>query len=222
MKKMRIQKLITEANEQVHLIWHNLGYLYRFLIFITPFLTIALYFVFVLDYLDSDSAQKYGISAFLYLFPPLGKESIIPLMLSSSESLSPPEWLSFLGKNIVGPSLPAWTAWSMVIAIDIISSAIIAYNWWFAELIITHIPFLDRGYTKLQTRAEKFRQRKLLTISLLLFMIIPFQGTGGISTTIISRAIGLNVQKTIAIVFIGSIITTTTWILWWLGFFTFF
>jgi len=58
--KMRIQKLIADAYEQVHRVWHNLGYLYKFLVFITPFLTIAFYFAFVFDYLPSDAAGKYG------------------------------------------------------------------------------------------------------------------------------------------------------------------
>jgi len=52
-------------------------------------------------------------------------------------------------------------------------------------------------------------------------MIIPFQGTGGISTTIIARLLGLSARKSVAIVMIGSTITTSIWILSWLGFFSF-
>ncbi len=198
---MKIQKIINDTYEQIHRIRTNLAYLYKFIKFVTPFLTIAFYFVFVFDYLAPDTAGKYGALVLAYLFPPAGKESIIPLMLSSD--------------------IPIWIVWSTIIIMDVISASIIAYNWWFAELIITHIPFLDRGYAWLQRKAEKFKKKKLLTLSLLLFMIVPFQGTGGISTPILSRFLGVEAKKTVLIVFAGSMITTTLWILWWKGFLDF-
>ena len=217
---MRIPKLATEAYDQVHRIWHNLGYLYRFLVFIIPWLTVALYFSLVLNYLPSEEANKYSVSALAYLFPPFGKESIIPYMLSSGDSLSLPSWLSGLGSG-VGPALPAWATWSMIVVMDVICAAILAYSWWFAEFIIVRIRLLNRAYRSLQRKADKYRQKRLLTISLLIFMMIPFQGTGGISTTIIARLLGVSAKKTICIVFLGSLITTTVWIMWWLGFFEF-
>ena len=217
---MRIPKLATEAYDQVHRIWHNLGYLYRFLVFIIPWLTVALYFSLVLNYLPSEEANKYSVSALAYLFPPFGKESIIPYMLSSGDSLSLPSWLSGLGSG-VGPALPAWATWSMIVVMDVICAAILSYSWWFAEFIIVRIRLLNRAYRSLQGKADKYRQKRLLTISLLIFMMIPFQGTGGISTTIIARLLGVSAKKTICIVFLGSLITTTVWIMWWLGFFEF-
>ena len=218
---MKIPRLVTEAYEQVHRIWHNLGYLYKFLVFIVPWLTVALYFALVLDYLPAAEAQKYGVSAIAYLFPPFGKESIIPYMLSSGEGLSLPGWLSWVDGGVVGPALPGWTVWSMIVVMDVISSAILAYSWWFAEFIIVRIRILDRAYKALQRRAEKYRKKRLLTVSLLIFMMIPFQGTGGISTTIVARLLGVSAKKTIMIVFVGSLVTTTVWILWWLGFLNF-
>jgi uncharacterized membrane protein len=218
---MKIPRLVTEAYDQVHRIWHNLGYLYKFLVFITPWLTVGLYFALVLDILAPAEAQKYGVSAIAYLFPPFGKESIIPYMLSSGEGLSLPGWLSWADGGVVGPALPGWTVWSMIVIMDVISSAILAYSWWFAEFIIVRISLLNRAYKALQRRADKYRKKRLLTVSLLIFMMIPFQGTGGISTTIVARLLGVSAKKTIMIVFAGSLITTTVWILWWLGFLNF-
>ena len=217
---MRVPKIVTEAYDQVHRLWHNLGYLYRFLVFITPWLTVALYFALIINHLPQEEANKYGISALAYLFPPFGKESIIPYMLSSEDTLSLPSWLSGLGSG-VGPALPAWVTWSMIVVMDVICAAILAYSWWFAEFIIIRIRLLNRAYRALQRKAEKYRQKRLLTISLLIFMMVPFQGTGGISTTIIARLLGVSAKKTILIVFLGSLITTTVWIMWWLGFFEF-
>ena len=201
MVKMKIQmkfpKLVRDAYDQFQMIKNNLAVFYKFLIFVTPFLTIAYYFIFVLDYLPGDVAGKYGALTVAYFFPPAGKESIIPAMLTSG--------------------VPPWIVWSTMIIMDVISASIIAYNWWFPELIITHVPFLDRGYAWLQRRAEKFKKRKLLTLSLVLFMIIPLQGSGGISTPILARLLGVKAKKTVMIVSIGSTITTTLFILWWMG-----
>ena len=88
-------------------------------------------------------------------------------------------------------------------------------------MIINHIGIIKRGYVWLHKRAEKFKKMKWINVGLLLFMIIPFQGTGGISTTIISRLLGLSAKRTVAIVFAGSIITTSIYILWWMGFLNF-
>lgn len=198
---MKIPKIINDAYEQIYKMRHNLAHLYKFLILAVPFLTIAFYFVFVFDYLPPELEAKYGALTLAYFIPPAGKESIIPLMLKAQ--------------------IPTWVVGSTIVIMDIISSAIIAYNWWFVEFIINHIPLLDRGYTWLQKKAEKFRKKKLLTLSLVIFMIIPFQGSGGISTPILARLLGVKARKTVAIVFTGSTITTTLFILSWLGVFNF-
>ena len=69
----------------------------------------------------------------------------------------------------------------------------------------------------LQKKAEKFKKKKLLTLSLIIFMIIPFQGSGGISTPILARLLGVKAKKTVMIVLVGSTITTTLFTLSWLG-----
>jgi len=203
--KIKINEFIVNSYNQLSRIKSNLAILYKFLIFITPFLTVAYYFIFIFSILPSNATTKYTALVLAYFFPPAGKESVIPLMLSSQ----------------VGPPISPWIAGSTIVILDVISSAIIAYNWWFAELIINHIGILQRGYTGLQERAKKFKKAKWLDLALLLFMIIPFQGTGGISTTIVARLLGLSARKSVTIVMIGSTITTSIWILSWLGFFSF-
>jgi uncharacterized membrane protein len=200
---MKLPKLLHDAYEQFQNIKNNLGILYKVLIFITPFLTIAYYFIFVFNYLPSDSVGKYGGLTLAYFIPPAGKESIILAMLSD---------------NKLGASLPVSIVWSTIIIMDLISAIIVAYNWWFPEMIIKRISLLRRGYDWLQRKAEKFKKKKLLTLSLIVFMIIPFQGSGGISTPILARLLGVKAKKTVMIVFVGSTITTTLFTLSWLGF----
>ncbi len=201
---MRITKAISKIFDQFKDIRRNLLTMYKFLIFIIPFLTIAYYFIFVFDYLPASLTGKYGGLVIAYFVPPAGKESIIPLMLTD---------------NTLGSSIPAWIVASTIIIMDVICSFIIAYNWWFVELIFQHIPFLNRGYVWLQKKSEKYRKREWITISLIIFMIIPFQGTGGINTPILARLLGVKAKKTVLICFIGSAITTILWIFWWFGFF---
>ncbi|MEM1514298.1 MAG: small multi-drug export protein [Candidatus Thermoplasmatota archaeon] len=198
---MKILDAINEVYKQIQKTRYSLSHLYKLLIFITPFLTIAFYFAFVFDYLPPELEGKYAGLVIGYFFPPFGKESIIPLML--------------------GFKIPVWITGSTIIIMDIISSAIIAYNWWFAELIIYHIPYLDKGYDKLKKKSENFSKRKLITLAMIIFMAIPFQGTGGISTTIICRLIGFKAKKTVAIVALGSSITTSFLIMAYLGLFNF-
>ena len=218
--KMRINEFIINAYNQLSRIKSNLAILHKFLILIIPFLTIAYYFVFVSSILPSNAAAKYTILTIAYFFPPLGKESIIPLMLSSAPEKSI-RILFFSFSYSSWPPISPWIAGSTIVILDVISSAIIAYNWWFAELIISHINVLQRGYKRLHEKAEKFKKTRWLDLALLFFMIIPFQGTGGISTTIVAKLLGLPARKTVAIVMAGSIITTSIWILSWLGFFGF-
>jgi uncharacterized membrane protein len=149
---------------------------------------------------------KYGGLVAAYFFPPAGKESIIPLMLT---------------ENSLGPSLPVWIVGSTIIIMDVISSIIISYNWWFVEFLFKHIPLINKGYDWLQKKSEKYRKKGWITVSLIIFMIIPFQGTGGINTPILARLLGVKAKKTVFICFTGSTITTSLWILWWHGFFNF-
>jgi len=180
---------------------------YRVFFLILPFLAIALYFFMVSILLDPGLLGKYASLSLAYFFPPAGKESVIPLMLTN---------------NSFGSVLPIWATISAIVVMDVISSIIISYNWWFVEIIITHVPFLDKGYDFLQRKSEKYQGRGLVEIPLLIFMAIPFQGTGGISTSIIARIVGVSPRKTVLICFIGSLITTVLWTLWWTGFFSFF
>jgi len=216
----KLNEFIENAYNQLMQIKNNLAILYRFILFITPFLTVAFYFIFIFSILPPNAVPKYSILTLAYFFPPLGKESIIPLMLSSAPEKTV-RILTFSFSYSSWPPISPWIVGSTIVILDVISSAIIAYNWWFAELIIKNIAILQRGYNKLQRKAENFKKAKWLDMALLFFMLIPFQGTGGISTTIIARLLGLSAHKTVAIVMLGSIITTSIWILSCLGFFSF-
>lgn len=197
----KLPKLIRDGWQQLQRMRSNLAIIYKFLILAAPFLSISYYFVFVLEYLPDSVAARYGGLVVAYFVPPFGKESIPGLMLSGG--------------------IPAWVVWSTLILMDVIASFIISYNWWLVELILEHVPFLDRGYAWLQRKAEAYRKKTWLTLSLVVFMAIPFQGTGGINTSILARLLGVKAKRTVAICLVGSTLTTSIWILWWYGFLSF-
>jgi uncharacterized membrane protein len=155
----------------------------------------------------------------IYFIPPAGKETVIPAGLGLISSwgvgavLSPVIW-----------GLSIWV-------FDILACLAIITNWWLLELLISVIPafpfigirlkkkpriykikispksWYDGLHRKTQALEAK-RYGKLLPFALFIFMFIPFQGTGAMSTTIIGTWLGLRRLETILIVTIGSLLST--------------
>ncbi len=64
---------------------------------------------------------------------------------------------------------------------------------------------------------EAKKYGKLLPVALFIFMFIPFQGTGAMSTTIIGSWLGFRFRETFLIVAIGSLLSIIFMILISLG-----
>jgi uncharacterized membrane protein len=167
----------------------TVSFLYRLSFILPPFIIIGCYLAFVGISLPADQSGRYFGLVLAYFFPPFGKESIITAMIAYH--------------------IPVLIVASTVIIMDVICSFILCYNWWFAEWIIGHLPLIDRGYRKLHEKASKYRRKTWISISLIIFMLIPFQGTGAISTSILGRLLGLPANRVFTICVVGSVITTT-------------
>jgi uncharacterized membrane protein len=169
----------------------------------------ASFVVLIYHLLTPEQQQWYVALSVAYFVPPAGKETVIFIGLSQGLPVLP--WCS--------------TLW----VFDILVCLAIMTNWWFFELIITHIPpfpFLGirrekpRCYKKiisLKIWYEKLHQKtrqiemknygKLLLFVLALFMFVPFQGTGAMSTAIIGTFLGLRKRTTFFIVVGGSLLS---------------
>jgi len=168
------------------------------------------YFYFVYITLTPDQQNWFSALTATYFLPPAGKETIIPIGLARG--------------------LPA-SLWGLSIWIyDLLACVLILTNWWVIELLINHIPAFTfigirkekpRFYKKkvsLQIWYEKLHQKtqqieakkygKILPVALWVFMFVPFQGTGAMSTTIIGTWLGLKYREIFLIVAIGSLIST--------------
>ncbi|MBN1860109.1 MAG: small multi-drug export protein [Candidatus Thermoplasmatota archaeon] len=176
------------------------------------FLIIALgilFFLSIYNLLTSDQQRWYTALSLAYFIPPAGKETVIFIGLSQ-------------GLPVLYWCLTLWI-------FDVLVCLAIMTNWWFLELLIKHIPsfpffgirrkkpHLYRTVVSLKQWYEKLHQKtreielkhygKLLLIVLAIFMFVPFQGTGAMSTTIIGTFLGLRKHTTFLVVIIGSFLS---------------
>ncbi len=169
----------------------------------------AVFFLFIYGLLTPDQQKWYAGLSLAYFVPPAGKETVI-----------------FIG---LGQGLPV-IHWCLTLWVfDILVCLAIITNWWFLEWFIKHIPpfpflgihrkkphfyktkvSLKLWYEKLHRKTREIELRnygRLLLIVLAIFMFVPFQGTGAMSTTIIGTFLGLRKRTTFFIVAIGSFLS---------------
>lgn len=131
--------------------------------------------------------QLVGGFMIAYFFPPLGKESVIPLGITAG----------------LDPILIALT----IAFVDIFTALFLVWNYDFAKLI----PFLGKWMEKVEkTGGKKFTEKpwleNLAFFGLVLFVMFPFQGSGGVATSIIGRVIGMSKLKVFFAICLGGII----------------
>jgi hypothetical protein len=121
-----------------------------------------------------------------YFFPPLGKESVIPMGIAAG----------------IHPVLI-----SLVIAfLDIIVGLFLLWNYDFVKLAPLLGPWMER-FEKRGSEISKGRiwMKGLEFIGIVLFVMFPFQGSGGVGATILGRLIGLNRYIVFLAIGVGSI-----------------
>lgn len=123
-----------------------------------------------------------------YFFPPLGKESIIPT-----------------GILIFGlhPLLIAFS----VAFVDIVVALFLVWNYDLAKKIPFVGNFIIRIEEKGKTAGKKYGWVKPLRfIGIVLFVMVPFQGSGGLVGSIVGRLIGMKPWNTFLAISIGAIV----------------
>lgn len=127
-----------------------------------------------------------GSLMFIYLFPPLGKESIIPM-------------------GIVSGFHPLVIAVAIAF-VDILIGLFLIWNFDY----IYFIPLLGPWVKKVEAKgykilARRYWVRQLAFWGLVLWVIIPFQGTGAVTASIIGRLIGMNKYLTWTAIIVGAL-----------------
>ncbi len=124
-----------------------------------------------------------------YFFPPLGKESIIPAGVA-------------LGIHPVVMALS-------IAFVDVVVALFLVWNYDLAKKIPLIGKFMMKVEEKGNVVEEKYGWIKPLRfIGIMLFVIIPFQGSGGFVGSIVGRLFGMNPWNTFFAICFGAVIGT--------------
>jgi uncharacterized membrane protein len=139
-----------------------------------------------------------------YFFPPFGKETVIPLGVGLlQQGLDVP----LLNLHITGGQIhPVLMALSIAF-VDMVVALFLVWNYDFAK----KIPLVGKFIMKIEQRGklseEKYGWVKPLRfIGIMLFVMVPFQGSGGLVGSIVGRLIGMKPWITFLAITLGAII----------------
>jgi len=123
-----------------------------------------------------------------YFFPPLGKESIIPT-----------------GVLVFGIN-PILMALSIAF-VDVVVALFLVWNYDLAK----KIPLIGKFMIKVEEKGRNVEQKygwikPLRFIGIVLFVMVPFQGSGGLVGSIVGRLIGMKPWNTFLAISIGAVI----------------
>jgi len=139
-----------------------------------------------------------------YFFPPLGKETIIPLGIGFSKKGVDVPLINFHIEPLnVDPLAMALS----VAFIDIIVALFLMWNYDLAK----KIPLIGRFMIKVENigkhSSDKYAWVKPLRfIGIILFVMVPFQGSGGLVGSILGRLIGMKPVNTFLAISSGAIL----------------
>ncbi len=137
-------------------------------------------------YLLFDNPLRYWSLLAAYFFPPLGKESVIPMGIAIG----------------IHPLVMALS----VAFIDIVVALFLMWNYEFAKKIPFLGPFIEKVETIGRNSSNKYSWVKPLRfIGIVLFVMVPFQGSGGVVGSILGRLIGMAPLNTFLAITIGSV-----------------
>jgi uncharacterized membrane protein len=138
-------------------------------------------------FLMSESMRiKYFPLITAYFFPPFGKESVIP-------------------SGIIAGFHPLVIALSIAF-VDIIIALFLLWNYDYAKKIPLVGKFMEKVENIGKSSSNKYGWIKPLRfIGIILFVIVPFQGSGGLVGSIVGRLVGMKPINTFYAISIGAI-----------------
>jgi uncharacterized membrane protein len=169
--------------------------------FFTPF--ILGFGVYGLWSLLSDELGKIWPLLVAYFFPPFGKETVIPLGIGIlKDGLTIP----LINLHVNPVSINPLSMALAVAFIDIVVALFLVWNYDLAK----RIPLIGKFMIKVEDvgkrSSEKYGWIKPLRfIGIVLFVMIPFQGSGGLVGSIVGRLIGMKPWNTFIAISVGAI-----------------
>lgn len=153
--------------------------------FLLPFILGGLYITLLFLSLPVERALLLSGLMGMYLIPPAGKETIIPLGVA----LGFPWWL-------IGTSMAL---------LDVLAGLFMVLNFELAY----KIPLLGTWITKFMNHGHAFLSRrpwlkKLYFAGIVLFVMFPLQGSGGIGASLVGRLLGMSGRNVLMAIAIGA------------------
>ncbi len=138
-----------------------------------------------------------------YFFPPFGKETIIPLGIGVlKEGLTIP----FLNIHVEPVSVEPLSIAFAIAFVDIVVALFLVWNYDFAKKIPVIGNFIQKVEKIGKNSEEKYAWIKPLRfIGIILFVMVPFQGSGGLVGSIVGRLIGMKPSHTFYAISIGAV-----------------
>jgi uncharacterized membrane protein len=173
----------------------------RLFLFWFPVLVSAFYIVLLWSVVPNPMFLVIGTLLLSYFISPFGKEVLIPTAIIALLTLHGPNQAA----------LDILLVTSTVVFVDVMCSLFLLWN----LDLLKHIPKVD----DLVNRVERFgrarmrkspRRRRHSFIALSSYVALPFQGSGGIVSTIIGMVIGMKKRRVWLAVWIGSIAGSLT------------
>jgi len=161
--------------------------IFSLLKFFSPFLMTVGYFILLSLIMTQKAFLNLSSLMILYFIPPLGKESVIPMGIG-------------MGLH--------WSILAFSIAfVDIVVCLFLIWNFDLAK----KLPFIGSGIKRVQLKGGQILEsmpwvERLTFIGIVIFVMIPFQGSGAFAGTILGRAVGLSVVANLLAVGLGALI----------------
>jgi uncharacterized membrane protein len=184
----------------------NINLKSKLLIGLTKFFTpIVLGFgVYSIWGLLSDELGKIWPLLIAYFFPPFGKETVIPIGVGVlNKGLTVP----LLNIKVDPVSINPISMALAVAFIDIIVALFLVWNYDLAK----KIPLVGNFIIKVEEKGKNFEEKyawvkPLRFFGIVLFVMVPFQGSGGLVGSIVGRLIGMKPWNTFFAISIGAVI----------------
>ena len=169
--------------------------LLRLFYILFPFFIASVYIMGIYAVYPKEIFVIIGAAMLAYFFPPAGKESVIPITMGYLLAMNRPVLESVL---LVATSIAF---------VDIDVALFLAWNF---DLALK-IPLVGRFIRKVESKGHSIMaRRKMLNwsafLGLVLFVIVPFQGSGALTTTIIGRIIGMEKFRVFLAITIGALL----------------
>ncbi len=162
---------------------------WRLFKFLFPIALAALYGLLLFLMLNWETFQVVGGGLLVYFVPPAGKESVIPAMVA-------------LGID------PMFAALNVAL-VDIFGAIFLAWNFDLFE----KIPGVGWVIMKIEKKSLETLDKnpwmdEVAFVGLIIFVIVPFQGSGAVGASILGNIIAMKPEKVLLAVEIGAIVGT--------------